>query len=1049
MAASIKAIDATSVHRIHAGQVVLDLQGAVKELVENSLDAGASIIEVRIREHGLGGVEVVDNGSGISEGDWASIGLKHHTSKLPSLAKLPQVATFGFRGEALASLCALCEGVVVTTATKETAPMGAVIRLGRDGRVLDANGRVARQRGTTVALTGLFTPLPVRRKEYESNAKREFAKTLAVLTAYALVPSSAGRGVRLKVDSIAGKTEKRSTVLVTDGKGSLRSAATAVWGPKALEGVVDVALDLDVEVDRAMARREGVSEASQPVRVTGLISSAAWGQGRASADRQFFYINGRPCALAKVAKAVNDVYKSFNTHQLPFAVLDFTISKESVDINVSPDKRTIFVHSEANLVDALRAALDAFWAPARSAFAVSGASQAGRLVQRDLHGFASQLQASQAGADGEEELDASADQAGGDSADDGDEVGVSESEPSASTARPARPASSPEPHVQAGPSRTRSAPQPTARRPTQTIDTTRASWSAARRATPSQAAAPSDAAPSTGRTARSALRERLRVYASQGAMGHNVDGEDSGEDVEVGDEAEDGDGHAGEAAVDRDALGDGETERGEGQGEEGADEIRSYEDDGGGQPGDGSASTRVAEVQTTAGVSDATSPARSSTATRGSITIEDVGWQAARGKAQPDGVDAADDLASTRADDWETTPSPHERIRSVAEPVFADEAAPSEAEDAAEKGNDVVRRTGEGRDDTAYARSDYTDAPSSPGPLLARPPSSPPRPASRDAYRGEIQSTALQGEATLAFDLARLRRRYARLCAPARAPVATAAAAASAYARMQGAATAGVGADAGQAEAALARVISKPDFARMDVLGQFNKGFIIARLRGTGTGGSGKGADDADGQGEDEGGEEDDLFIIDQHASDEKFNFETLQRTTVIEAQALIRPRPLQLTAADELVALEHLDVLRANGFDVVVDDAAAPGRGARVSLAAMPVSKDTVFDFKDLEQLLHLLSDGARPAGQMVRCAKARAMFASRACRKSVMIGKSLTRAQMAQLLRNMGSIDQPWNCPHGRPTMRHLHTMDRPARGAERERPIEWARWNAARAG
>jgi len=66
-----------------------------------------------------------------------------------------------------------------------------------------------------------------------------------------------------------------------------------------------------------------------------------------------------------------------------------------------------------------------------------------------------------------------------------------------------------------------------------------------------------------------------------------------------------------------------------------------------------------------------------------------------------------------------------------------------------------------------------------------------------------------------------------------------------------------------------------------------------------------------------------------------------------------------------------------------------------------------------DLEQLLHLLSDGSRPAGQMVRCTKARAMFAMRACRKSVMIGKTLTKIQMVALLRNMGTIDQPWVRP------------------------------------
>jgi DNA mismatch repair protein PMS2 len=87
---------------------------------------------------------VVDNGSGIESVDWPLIGLKHHTSKLPDLALLPSVTTFGFRGEALSALCALCEGVTVVTCTKETEPMGAVIQLGRDGRVLDDTGRVAR-----------------------------------------------------------------------------------------------------------------------------------------------------------------------------------------------------------------------------------------------------------------------------------------------------------------------------------------------------------------------------------------------------------------------------------------------------------------------------------------------------------------------------------------------------------------------------------------------------------------------------------------------------------------------------------------------------------------------------------------------------------------------------------------------------------------------------------------------------------------------------------------------------------------------------------------
>jgi DNA mismatch repair protein PMS2 len=148
------------VHRIHSGQVVLDLQSCLKELVENALDAGATSIgtpllppywktgadstDVRIQDYGTTSIEVVDNGSGIAESDWPYIGLKHHTSKLPELALLPSVETFGFRGEALSALCALCESVTVVTSTKETEPMGAVIQLGRDGRVMNHSARVAK-----------------------------------------------------------------------------------------------------------------------------------------------------------------------------------------------------------------------------------------------------------------------------------------------------------------------------------------------------------------------------------------------------------------------------------------------------------------------------------------------------------------------------------------------------------------------------------------------------------------------------------------------------------------------------------------------------------------------------------------------------------------------------------------------------------------------------------------------------------------------------------------------------------------------------------------
>lgn len=146
------------------------------------------------------------------------------------------------------------------------------------------------------------------------------------------------------------------------------------------------------------------------------------------------------------------------------------------------------------------------------------------------------------------------------------------------------------------------------------------------------------------------------------------------------------------------------------------------------------------------------------------------------------------------------------------------------------------------------------------------------------SFRSEIPSTAPSGSLTLSFDLPRLRSRYASKRSFSRN---THVASKDAYSTLTSggvASAAGIrNKDSTSAKEALSRVISKPDFEKMEVLGQFNKGFIIARLRRDAEEGGGG------------GGGQDDLFIVDQHACDEKYNFETLQRTTVIQSQGLIK----------------------------------------------------------------------------------------------------------------------------------------------------------------
>jgi len=201
---------------------------------------------------------------------------------------------------------------------------------------------------------------------------------------------------------------------------------------------------------------------------------------------------------------------------------------------------------------------------------------------------------------------------------------------------------------------------------------------------------------------------------------------------------------------------------------------------------------------------------------------------------------------------------------------------------------------------------------------------------------------------------------------------------------------------AAEVEGELHRVLPRAAFEAMEPLGQFNLGFIVARSAG-------------------------ELFIVDQHAADEKHRFETLRSSTEIHTQRLIAPLPLQLTAADELVVLDHLHVFKRNGFDVEVVDGAPPTQ--RLRLRTLPFSKHTVFGPSDVLELVTLL---AEVPGQHVALPKLRAVFAMRACRSAVMIGTALEPTKMRTVVSQLARLDQPWNCPHGRPTLRHLVSLD-----------------------
>lgn len=168
------------------------------------------------------------------------------------------------------------------------------------------------------------------------------------------------------------------------------------------------------------------------------------------------------------------------------------------------------------------------------------------------------------------------------------------------------------------------------------------------------------------------------------------------------------------------------------------------------------------------------------------------------------------------------------------------------------------------------------------------------------------------------------------------------------------------------------------------------------------------------------------LFFV-----DEKFNFERLEETTALNKQPLISPQPLGFSPVEELVVRNHLEIFRFNGFEFT------DGSDGSLMLQAVPFSKGIMFGKDDVMELIAMiesgvtvhrgssLGNGLGDFKTTLRPSKVRAMLASRACRSSIMIGKPLDVRSMEGILKNLSTLKSPWNCPHGRPTMRHLTVL------------------------
>uniref|UniRef100_A0A0D3F722 DNA mismatch repair protein S5 domain-containing protein n=1 Tax=Oryza barthii TaxID=65489 RepID=A0A0D3F722_9ORYZ len=835
---AIRPIGKSAVHRICSGQVIFDLSSAVKELVENSLDAGATTVEVTLRSYG--------------EDSFTALALKHHTSKISDFGDLASVATFGFRGEALSSLCALGK-LTVETRTKDE-PVGTRLEFAHSG-VVTGERKMARPVGTAVTVEKLFSTLPVRSKEFSRNIRKEYGKVISLLNAYALI----AKGVRLVCTNTVGKNSK-SAVLRTQGSSSLKDNIITVFGLNTFKCLQPFNVTI-----------------SEGCQVDGFLSKPGPGSGRNSGDKQFFYVNGRPVDMPKVSKLVNELYRSSNAKQYPVAVLNFCIPTTSYDVNVAPDKRKIFFSSEHAILLSLREGIENLYCPQQCSFSINSVEDPGKEMDPAIDGSDEDMCLTE-----KENVSAPENDDDMDETDSDDEVTPENQKvPSSVTTRVA----------------TGSTPKdvsPLSRGPPAQLD--RSTLLSAyryeqREKTPTRVKSyPAQANHvRTGLAAKSspssAVQPSIMKFLSQNKRKH----EDSCNLIS-------------EAPVLRRGTC--------------LEQVRRT---------DLGANSPTALTSRVSNIPEFNAPQGTNPLRHHSLQsfVPEMPEDSPQHSEPPNIVSHRDEVPQLRPCDVHATES---EVDNQHDPCHSKFGAPSRCSEVEPQN----KLTNISLPDAHYDGHDTA------------------------AHSGQSSYPVMQ------FTLADLRRRrrhsfmisHAKKGSfPEKSTRCYKAATLDNYVPDN---------EEGKSNS-LAAATSELDklFIHLQVVGQFNLGFIIGKL-------------------------DQDLFIVDQHAADEKYNFENLSQSTTLNIQPLLQPLRLDLSPEEEVIEL--------------------------ISMLADSQGDCSIISSYKLDR-----TDSICPS-------RVRAMLASRACRMSTMIGDPLTKTEMKKILKNLTGLRSPWNCPHGRPTMRHL---------------------------
>ncbi|KAM9848189.1 DNA mismatch repair protein Mlh1 [Aulostomus maculatus] len=318
MAGVIRRLDETVVNRIAAGEVIQRPANAVKEMIENCLDAKATSIQVTVKDGGLKLLQIQDNGTGIRKDDMDIVCERFTTSKLQTFEDLSAIATYGFRGEALASI----SHVAHVTITTKTADAKCAYRASySDGKLKGPPKPCAGNQGTQILVEDLFYNVSTRRKALKSPGD-EYSRIIEVVSRYAIHNSGKSFSVKKQGETAADVRTLPGASVVDNIRG--------VFGNAVSRELIEVSCE-----DQKLA-----------FKMNGYVSNANYSVKKCIL---VLFINHRLVESSTLKKAVETVYAAYlpkNTH--PFLYLSLEINPQNVDVNVHPTKHEVhFLHEDS------------------------------------------------------------------------------------------------------------------------------------------------------------------------------------------------------------------------------------------------------------------------------------------------------------------------------------------------------------------------------------------------------------------------------------------------------------------------------------------------------------------------------------------------------------------------------------------------------------------------------------------------------------------------------------------------------------------------------